>query len=49
MMRFLLARAVNPPISLTEGLRTWNRLARDLRERRRRRLYQLDRISEFLC
>lgn len=49
MMRFLLVRAVYPPISLVEGLRTWNELARDLRERPRRRTYQHDRISQLLC
>jgi len=47
-MRFLLARAVNPVISLVEGLRTWNDIARTLRECRRRRQYQNDRISQFL-
>jgi hypothetical protein len=47
-MRFLLARAVNPAISLLEGLRTWNDIARSLRERKRRRQYQHDKISQFL-
>jgi hypothetical protein len=48
MMRFLLVRAVNPAVSLLNGLRAWNDLARDLREGPRRRTYQHDRISQFL-
>jgi hypothetical protein len=47
-MRFLLARAVNPPLSLVDGLQTWNDIARVLRERPRRRQYQHDKISQFL-
>jgi len=49
MMRFLLARAVNPPISLAEGLRTWNRSAHDLRQPPRKRSYQADGVDAFLC
>ncbi len=43
MMRYLLARAVNPATTLHNGLRDWNRLAADLREPpRKRRRYQAD-------
>jgi len=47
-MRFLLARAVNPALSLVGGLRAWNDIARSLRERQRRRQYQHDKMSQFL-
>jgi hypothetical protein len=43
MMRFLVARAVNPVITLLQGLRQWNLLASSLREPpRKRRWYQAD-------
>ena len=49
MMRFLLSRAVNPAISLVEALKTWNSIARSLRESTRKRSYQADRIAGLLC
>jgi hypothetical protein len=49
MMRFLLARAVNPVISLLQGLRRWNILASNLRELpRKRRRYQAGAWDGFL-
>jgi hypothetical protein len=48
MMHFLLSRAVNPIISLIEGLKNWNQIASALRERTRKRKYQQDKIDEFL-
>ena len=49
MMRFLLARAVNPQVSLLEGLRSWNQIANALREPpRKRRRYQHDDLEQFL-
>ena len=48
MMRFLLARAVNPQVSLVEGLRNWNQIATALREAPRRRRYQHDDLDHFL-
>jgi hypothetical protein len=48
MMRFLLARAVNPDLSLIEGLRSWNPIATALREAPRKRRYQHDEIDRFL-
>jgi len=49
MMRFLLARAVNPAISLLRGLREWNMFAASLREPpRKRRRYQADAWDRFL-
>jgi len=49
MMRFLLARAVNPQLSLLDGLRDWNAIAAGLREPpRRRRRYQGDNLERFL-
>jgi hypothetical protein len=49
MMRFLLARAVNPHLSLVDGLRNWNQIASGLREPpRRRRRYQHDDLEHFL-
>lgn len=48
MMRFLLARAVNPQLSLLEGLRHWNHVATRLREGRRKRRYQHDDLGQFL-
>jgi hypothetical protein len=43
MMRFLVARAVNPQLSLLDGLRDWNGIAAALREPpRQRRRYQGD-------
>jgi hypothetical protein len=48
MMRFLLARAVNPSVNLLEGLRTWNHIARALREPPRKRRYQHDNLDQFL-
>ena len=49
MMRFLLARAVNPQVSLLEGLRRWNQIATALREPpRKRRSYQHDDLDQFL-
>jgi hypothetical protein len=47
-MRFLLARAVNPQVSLIEGLRKWNLIATALREAPRRRRYQHDDLDQFL-
>lgn len=47
-MRFMLARAVNPPVSLLEGLRMWNPMALALREAPRRRHYQHDKLDQFL-
>jgi hypothetical protein len=49
MMRFLVARAVNPQLSLRDGLRHWNGIATALREPpRRRRRYQEDDLEYFL-
>jgi len=49
MMRFLLARAVNPTTTLRGGLRDWNKLAAALREPpRKRRRYQADARDAFL-
>ena len=49
MMRFLLAHAVNPPISLREGLRRRNPIATALREPpRKRHRYQQDDLYQFL-
>jgi hypothetical protein len=49
MMRFLLARAVNPSVSLLEGLRAWNPIALALREPPRKcRRYQGDDLDQFL-
>lgn len=49
MMRFLVARAVNPQLSLLEGLRGWNDIAASLREPpRKRRRYQGDDLDQFL-
>jgi len=49
MMRFLVARAVNPQLSLHEGLRNWNGIAAALREpTRKRRRYQGDDLERFL-
>lgn len=49
MMRYLLARAVNPATTLHDGLRDWNRLAAELREPpRKRRRYQADARGETL-
>jgi hypothetical protein len=49
MMRFLVARAVNPPLSLLDGLRDWNGTAAALREPpRKRRRYQGDNLEQFL-
>jgi hypothetical protein len=47
MMRFLLARAVNPQVSLLDGLRSWNQIATALREPPRRRRYQRDDLAEL--
>lgn len=47
-MRFLLARAVNPPLTLVEGLRHWNQMATGLRERPRKRRYQQDDLEQLL-
>lgn len=49
MMRFLLARAVNPPIALAEGWRPWSRIAHDLRQPPRKRSYQAGGVDAFLC
>jgi len=49
MMRFLVARAVNPPISLIDGLRSWRQIANSLREPPRKRRYQQDKLNRFLC
>lgn len=48
MMRFLLARAVNPQLSLLDGLRNWNHIASGLREGRRKRRYQHDDMDQLL-
>jgi hypothetical protein len=49
MMRFLVARAVNPQIGLLDGLRTWNGIAAALREPpRKRRRYQGDDLEQLL-
>jgi hypothetical protein len=49
MMHFLVARAVNPAISLLRGLCEWNDLAARLREPpRKRRRYQRDAWEGFL-
>jgi hypothetical protein len=49
MMRFLVARAVNPQLSLLDGLRDWNGIAAALREPpRKRRRYQGDDLERFL-
>jgi hypothetical protein len=48
MMRFLLARAVNPQLTLLDGLRNWNQVATGLRERPRKRRYQHDDLEQFL-
>jgi hypothetical protein len=48
-MRCLLARAVNPYLTLRNGLRNWNGIAQALREPpRRRRKYQEDDLERFL-
>jgi hypothetical protein len=48
-MRLLVARAINPNLSLLEGLREWNRIAGALREPpRKRRRYQGDEWDQFL-
>jgi hypothetical protein len=45
----MLARAVNPSVSLLEGLRMWNPMALALREPpRKRRRYQHDNLDQFL-
>ncbi len=49
MMRFLVAHAVNPQMSLLDGLRDWNSIAASLREPpRKRRRYQGDALEAFL-
>jgi hypothetical protein len=49
LMRFMLARAVNPSLSLLEGLRMWNPMALALREApRRKRRYQHDELDQLL-
>ena len=49
MMRFLVARAVNPQLRLLDGLRQWNSIAAALREpSRKRRRYQGDDLEQFL-
>lgn len=40
MMHFLLNRAVQPTLSLLDGLRSWNEISDKLRERPRKRTYQ---------
>ena len=47
-MRFMLARAVNPSMSLLEALRMWNPMALALREAPRKRRYQHDELDSFL-
>jgi hypothetical protein len=42
MMHFLLNRAVQPALSLLDGLRSWNEISDRLRERPRKRAYQRD-------
>jgi hypothetical protein len=50
MMRFLVARAVNPQLGLLDGLRGWNGIAGALREPpRKRRRYQVDDLDRFLA
>lgn len=46
-MRFMLARAVNPSVSLRDGLRRWNEIAAALREAPRKRHYQQDDLDHF--
>jgi hypothetical protein len=49
MMRFLVTRAVNPQLSLLDGLRNLNGIAAALREPpRKRRRYQGDDLERFL-
>lgn len=48
MMRFLIARAVNPDISLQDSLRRWNQIADELREPPRNRPYQQDKLEQLL-
>jgi hypothetical protein len=49
MMRFLLARAINPWVSLLKGLRSWNQIAKTLREPpRKRRPYQMDGLESVI-
>ena len=49
MMRFLVAHAVNPQMSLLDGLRDWNSIAASLREPpRKRRRYQGEALETFL-
>jgi hypothetical protein len=49
MMRALLSRAVNPQISLLEGLRGWNPIAASLREpTRKKRRYQHEDLDQLL-
>ncbi len=47
MMRSLLARAVNPVISIIDALMSWGVIAAALRERPRQRSYQRDRSFVF--
>lgn len=47
-MRFMLARAVNPSMSLLDGLCMWNPMALALREAPRKRRYQHDKLDELL-
>ena len=42
-MHFLLNRAVQPSLSLVDGLRSWDDISDKLRERPRRRKYQREK------
>jgi hypothetical protein len=46
-MHALLSRAINPPLSLRQLLPVWRRIAAALREPRRKRSYQRDRLREM--
>jgi hypothetical protein len=45
MMHFLLNRAIQPALSLLDGLRSWNEISNRLRERPRVRAYQRGKWS----
>jgi hypothetical protein len=47
-MRSLLARAVNPDLSLPDALHDWNSIASSLRERPRKRRYQHEQLDDLL-
>jgi hypothetical protein len=43
MMHFLLNRAIQPTLSLVDGLRTWGQISTRLREPPRHREYQREK------